>query len=585
MFYAGPILPHQHSDRLHNITMVCCSMLVSALAAGEGMDSTLHIICATHVLLASVAIGFILAVVFIWKPRLQSKKPVQSIPMLPNSHWLFGHLFWLLRNEYLVKQQILLNNADDQGRCSCWIGAQPSISLTSRDDAQKLLRNHHTRCSAPILKHHFEMLAGKRNLLLLNGKEWKYYQSSLKAALYHQTKADPTLLQRITVQTTRTLVKNIQAKINESSSDRPNQIYSPAIDGYMKMITQDVFGVVALSHHFGCCANLQLSNFAKAFESIEDDILDRCLRNTLLPQNLIYSIPTKRNKMFLDNRRYLRSFLKDIIHDRLDKRHAANITSKCDILDKLIETHVTKQQQQQQEEEEEEEENQNSEEDLVDVVLSVLLAGYDTVTIALTYAVFLVSCHPYWEERCLEEVRRCNNNFDDVHNLLAKLEYPLCRAVIFETLRLYPVATALSRSLEKPLQLGKTVTIPEKCHVGISVWSLHRSEKHFPRPLEFRPDRWVRFCSTTQQWIDRTTQCEQEDCSIPVGDLNSFLAFSSGARSCPGQSFAIEEASLAFAVLIDGLKFVIDSNYQPEMEWKVIVQKPKGGIPVCISIR
>jgi len=67
--------------------------------------------------------------------------------------------------------------------------------------------------------------------------------------------------------------------------------------------------------------------------------------------------------------------------------------------------------------------------------------------------------------------------------------------------------------------------------------------------------------------------------------LNSFLAFSSGARSCPGQSFAIEEASLAFAVLIDGLKFVLDPNYEPEMEWKVIVQKPKGGIPAWISVR
>ena len=527
---------------------------------------------------ASVAIGFILVIVLYWKPLLQAKKPVRSIPMLPNSHWIFGHLFWLLGNEYLTKQQILLYNADDEGRCSCWIGTQPSISLTSGGDAQKLLRNHHTRFSAPILKHHFEMLAGKRNLLLLNGKEWKYYQSSLKSALYHQRRADPTLLQRITVQTTRTLVKNIQSKIRMSISDEPKRIHCSAIDGYMKMITQDVFGLTAFSHQFKCCTNLQLSRFAKAFESIEDDILDRCLRNTLLPQNLIYSIPTKRNKMFLKNRGYLRSFLKNIIHDRLNKHHAT--TTKCDILDTLIKTHATKQQQLEQE-------DQNNEEDLVDIVLSILLAGYDTVTIALTYAVFLISRHPHWEEMCLKEIRRRNINFDDEHQILDKIDYPLCRAVILETLRLYPVATALSRSLEKPLQLGGSVTIPEKCHVGISVWSLHRSEKHFPEPLEFRPDRWVRYCSTSQQWTERTSQIEgrEESCSIPAGDMQSFLAFSSGSRSCPGRSFAIEEASLALAVMMDGLKFEIDLSYQPEMEWKVIVQKPKGGIPASIFIR
>ena len=494
--------------------------------------------------------------------------------MLPQSHWIFGHLFWLLGNDYLVKQQTLLEHSNDEGRCSCWIGTQPSISLTSGKDAQKLLRNHHTRFSAPILKHHFEMLAGKRNLLLLNGSEWKYYQSSLKSAMYHQSKADPTLLQRITVQTTRTLVKNIQAKIRRST-DEPKQLHCSAIDGYMKMITQDVFGLAALSHPFDCCNNLKLSSFAKAFESIEDDILERCLINTLLPQNLIYSLPTKRNKMFLNNRAYLRDFLRNIIHDRLNRQHA---TSKCDILDTLIETHATKQLKL-------DHEDQNNEEDLVDIVLSILLAGYDTVTIALTYAVFLVSRHPHWEEKCLKEIRGSTIDFDDVHTW-RKVEYPLCRAVIMETLRLYPVATALSRSLEKPLQLGRTV-IPEKCHVGISVWSLHRSEKHFPKALEFRPDRWVRYCSLSQQWIDRTTQTEPKDdgCSIPAGDLESFLAFSSGARSCPGRSFAIEEASLALAVMLDGLKFDIDSSYQPEMEWKVIVQKPKGGIPAKITTR
>lgn len=199
---------------------------------------------------------------------------------------------------------------------------------------------------------------------------------------------------------------------------------------------------------------------------------------------------------------------------------------------------------------------------------------------------YLVSRHPHWEERYLEEIRGCNIDFDGVHNLREKVDYPLCRAVILETLRLYPVATASSRSLEKPLQLEGAV-IPEKCHVGISVWSLHRSEKHFPEPLEFRPDRWVRYCSTSQQWIERSPQTDSNEggCSIPAGNKQSFLAFSSGSRSCPGRSFAIEEASLALAVLIDGLEFDIDSSYQPEMEWKVVVQKPKGGIPATISIR
>ena len=369
------------------------------------------------------------------------------------------------------------------------------------------------------------------------------------------------------------------------------------------MITQDVFGLAALSFDFRCCDKLQLSEFAHAFEWVEDDILDRCTRNAWLPQNMCYSFPTQRNKMFLKKRKYLRSFLRDIVSDRLSgdemrpraKRDSSGSEINTahdndDILEKLIEAHKAMQQTNTTDA------RNQSEEDLVDILLSVLLAGYDTVSIALTYAIFLISRHPRWEDLCLEEIARTNNDFDDTKDR-TEVEYPLCRAVILEALRLYPVAPALSRSLEKPLQLhaGRTkddlsmVTIPKGCHVGISVWLLHRSDKHFPKPLEFRPDRWAAFCSRTQRWIERTPHENKDNLqhlpSIPAGDTNAFLAFSTGARSCPGQSFALQEASLAFAVLIDGLKFRIDPDYQSEMEWKVIVQKPKGGVPASISIR
>lgn len=42
-----------------------------------------------------------------WKEHLESKTPVPSVPMLPQSHWLLGHLFWLLGKDYLDKQRAL----------------------------------------------------------------------------------------------------------------------------------------------------------------------------------------------------------------------------------------------------------------------------------------------------------------------------------------------------------------------------------------------------------------------------------------------------------------------------------------------
>jgi cytochrome P450 len=73
--------------------------------------------------------------------------------------------------------------------------------------------------------------------------------------------------------------------------------------------------------------------------------------------------------------------------------------------------------------------------------------------------------------------------------------------------------------------------------------------------------------------------------NIPYGDMDAFLAFSGGARSCPGRHYALREATVALAWLIKDLKFCIDPNFELEIEWKAVVQGPKGGIPAKVSIR
>lgn len=126
----------------------------------------------------------------------------------------------------------------------------------------------------------------------------------------------------------------------------------------------------------------------------------------------------------------------------------------------------------------------------------------------------------------------------------------------------------------------RRVVIPTGYHVGVSFWLIHRSDQYFDRPLEFRPDRWVqqRQCSssttaTTRQWEDRDD-----------APHDAFFAFSDGGRRCPGKSFALEEATLIFAILLRNLKFDIPSNYKLEIEWRGVVQKPRGGVPATISL-
>ncbi len=505
----------------------------------------------------------------IWlRPRLERRKPHPSIPMLPNSHWLFGHLLWLIKHDFLEKQQVLVDHADEKGRSCTWMGPIRSISLTTPEDAKELLWKFHSRNNVPILKYHFERLLGPKNVFMMNGKEWKYYQSALRTAL---SRLDPFIVQTLTKDTTRTLTENIKAKIAKSINAKSIEIVS--IQSLMKMITMDVFGRTAFSHDFECCSKLELCAFAKAFEFMEKDIMDRCTKRTLMPQNLFYWIPTVRNSKFNKYRSLARDELQSVLRNRRTNHSGAN-----DIVSKILEAHAKAASST----------NDGkainptlSEDDLIDFLFSLQLAGFETVSTALTYTVLLLNLNPDWEARCLEEIREVARNPNSNRD---EFDLPLCRGAIMEALRIFPVATASNRMLEKEFQFKDGVTIPKGCFVGVSFWLIHRCERNFPNPMEFRPDRWI----PKRDFGANKSACPYGRHSIgdiPAGDTNSFFAFSGGSRSCPGQHYALREATVALAWLITDLKLAIDPGFELEIEWKAVVQGPKGGIPARVSLR
>jgi len=105
------------------------------------------------------------------------------------------------------------------------------------------------------------------------------------------------------------------------------------------------------------------------------------------------------------------------------------------------------------------------------------------------------------------------------------MEMKFCAACINETLRLYPSAVVVSRTLPEGQQLevlGKTIRGP----MGVigSFGQAFTDPEFFPRPLEFLPDRWLADASPT--------------IAVSESARRAFLPFGIGVHSCPGQSFA-----------------------------------------------
>ncbi|MGW4382147.1 cytochrome P450 [Kitasatospora sp. NPDC004531] len=160
------------------------------------------------------------------------------------------------------------------------------------------------------------------------------------------------------------------------------------------------------------------------------------------------------------------------------------------------------------------------ERELADQVATLVLAGAETTSAALAWALRLVAEHPEVERKLHAEVDAGPAGQPARWSDLAQLPY--AARVVGETLRLYPPAWAISRTTTRPLELGGA-RLPAGALVVCSLYLLQRRPELFPDPTRFDPDR-----------------------ALPHG---AYLPFGLGATRCLGDRFGTVEATLALATV------------------------------------
>uniref|UniRef100_A0A663DW32 Cytochrome P450 family 27 subfamily C member 1 n=1 Tax=Aquila chrysaetos chrysaetos TaxID=223781 RepID=A0A663DW32_AQUCH len=155
----------------------------------------------------------------------------------------------------------------------------------------------------------------------------------------------------------------------------------------------------------------------------------------------------------------------------------------------------------------------------------MLLAGVDTTSFTLSWATYLLAKHPEIQQRVHEEiVNKLGKDQVPLAHDVPKL--PLIRAVLKETLRLYPVLPGNGRVTQKDLIVGGYL-IPKGTQLALCHYTTSYSEENFSMANEFRPERWLR-----KDNLDRVDNFG----SIPFGY---------GIRSCIGKRIAELEIHLA----------------------------------------
>jgi cytochrome P450 len=203
-----------------------------------------------------------------------------------------------------------------------------------------------------------------------------------------------------------------------------------------------------------------------------------------------------------------------------------------------------------------------SDEHVRDQVITVILAGYETTAIALTWTWYLLSQNAEAEARMHEELDRVLNRRLPGYHDLPLLRYT--EMVMAEALRLYPPAWAMGRLALNEFQVGEFRMAAGTTVLG-SQYILHRDARFFPDPLRFDPER-----HTPEAKAARIK--------------GAYFPFGMGPRQCIGEAFAWMEGVLVLATLAQRWKLRHNDRHKVVAE-PLFTLRPKDGMPMRVEGR
>ncbi len=218
-------------------------------------------------------------------------------------------------------------------------------------------------------------------------------------------------------------------------------------------------------------------------------------------------LPTPLHLRLRSTRRRLDAVSAELIAGRRERRGASQGAYDDDLLGVLLDSGL-------------------SDEEIRHELVTMIIAGHETVAAALAWTLMLLAEHPTVQDRLRDELA----DHDGPVPLLGSRErLPWTRAVVDEALRLFPPAWALSRRAHQPdLLSGRAV--PVGTTVIISPWLVHRRRGSWRDPLVFRPERFL---------DERAGR-------------SGYLPFGQGPRLCIGREFALGEMVLVLSRLLAG---------------------------------
>jgi len=191
-----------------------------------------------------------------------------------------------------------------------------------------------------------------------------------------------------------------------------------------------------------------------------------------------------------------------------------------------------------------------SDRQLRDEIMTLMLAGHETTAVTLAWACLLLAQHPEVGDRVRREVASVLAGRAPALADLSRLE--LTRRVIDETLRLYPPVAVISRETYAADEIDG-YAIPAKSGVMLSPYVTHRHPAFWPDPERFDPGRF-----TPEQ--------------VAARPRFAYFPFSGGPRLCIGNEFALMEAQILLAMIMQRYRVEVAPGHTVQHEIRVTLR-------------
>lgn len=184
-------------------------------------------------------------------------------------------------------------------------------------------------------------------------------------------------------------------------------------------------------------------------------------------------------------------------------------------------------------------------------IFVINFAGHDTTANTLAFAVLLLAANPEVQDWVAEELKNVLPSSDRA-SWIYESTFPQCRrcrAVLLETLRLYPPIMSLpkwSNNQPQTLPLGdRSLNVPPNTGVMPSLLAIQTLPKYWPDPLVWKPYRWISHSAVDPPKVTNSLHEELIE-STP----NTYFPWSDGPQNCPGEKFAQVEFVAVLAALL-----------------------------------